>query len=318
MIRESPLLYKGGPVKKLLPVLSVLLLLAASGCTFLKVSLTPEVQPLTEEVIGGSGRDKVLLLDISGFISNRDGDLLPGGGKEPGLLDRARQDDRVRAVVLRINSPGGGVTASDMLYHELVKFKQETDVKVVAHIMDVGTSGAYYAALAADRITAQPTSVTGSIGVIMYRLDATGLMQKIGLQSVEISSGDRKGMGSPFRPLSPEEKDLFQKLIDGLQDRFVNTVAEARRLAPEKVRQLADGRVYTSTEAADAGLIDGVGYLDEAIEQARKMANLENASVVTYFRPGEYRANLYSLNLLNLDLGALAEPGARFLYVWWP
>jgi protease-4 len=311
-------------VKKLIPFLSALLLLAATGCTFLKVSLTEEVQPLTEEVIGGSGRDKVLLLDISGFISDHDSNLAPGG-KESGLLarvrealDRAREDERVKAVVLRINSPGGGVTASDMLYHELRKFKQETGVKVLAHIMDVGTSGAYYAALAADRITAQPTSVTGSIGVIMYRLDATGLMQKIGLQSVEISSGDRKGMGSPFRPLSPEEKALFQNLIDGLQGRFVNTVAEARRLALEKVRQLADGRVYTSKEAAEMGLIDGVGYLDDAIEQARKMANLQRASVVTYFRPGEYRANLYSLNLLNLDLGALAEPGARFLYVWWP
>jgi protease-4 len=305
--------------------LALFLTLASTGCTFLKVSLIEEAQPLTERVIGGSGRDKVLLLDISGFISNRDSDVLPGGGKEPGLLarvrealDRAREDRGVKAVVLRINSPGGGVTASDMLYHELRKFKTETGVKVLAHIMDVGTSGAYYAALAADRITAQPTSVTGSIGVIMYRLDATGLMQKIGLESVEIASGNRKGMGSPFRPLSPEEKALFQNLIDGLQGRFVNTVAEARRLAPEKVRQLADGRIYSSKEAEEAGLIDGIGYLDDAIEQAKKMANLTRASVVTYYRPGEYRANVYSLNLVNIDMGALAEPGARFLYVWWP
>jgi protease-4 len=301
------------------------LVLAPASCTFLKVSLTEEVQPLTEQVIEGSGRDKILLLDISGFISTRDSDLLPGGGKSPGLLarvreelDRAREDRRVKAVVLRINSPGGGVTASDMLYHELRKFKAETGVKVLAHIMDVGTSGAYYAALAADRITAQPTSVTGSIGVIMYRLDATGLMQKIGLQSVEISSGDRKGMGSPFRPISPEERTLFQNLIDSLQGRFVNTVAEARRLPPEKVRQLADGRIYTSREAEEAGLIDGIGYLDDVIGQAKKLANLKHASVVTYFRPGEYRSNIYSLNLVNIDMGALAEPGARFLYVWWP
>src|SRR5512147_217424 len=255
------------------------LLLASAGCTFLKVSVTEEVQPLTERVISGEGRDKILLLDLSGFISSQDRDPLLVAKKRPGLLarvreelDRAGTDNRVKAVVLRINSPGGGVTASDVLYHELKEFKRKTGAKVLSHIMDVGTSGAYYAALAADRITAQPTSVTGSIGVIMYRLDATGLMQKIGLQSVEISSGDRKGMGSPFRPLSPEEKDLFQKLIDGLQDRFVNTVAEARRLAPEKVRQFADGRVYTSQEASEAGLIDGVGYLDETIEQARKMA----------------------------------------------
>jgi protease IV len=313
-------------MKKIVSAILLLpLVTAAAACTFLKVSLTEETQPLSEQVIEGSGRDKILLLDISGFISSRDSDSMPGAAKEPGLLarvreelDRAREDRSVKAVVLRINSPGGGVTASDVLYHELKKFKTETGVKVLAHIMDVGASGAYYAALAADRITAQPTSVTGSIGVIMYRFDATGLMQKIGIQSIEISSGDRKGMGSPFRPLSAEEKALFQNMIDSLQGRFVNAVAEGRRLAPEKVRTIADGRIYTSQEALDAGLIDGIGYLDDVIAQAKEMAHLSHASVVTYYRPGEYRANLYSLSLVNIDMGALAEPGARFLYVWWP
>src|SRR5512144_527866 len=208
-------------------------MLAVSRCTFLKVSLTEEVQPLTEEVIGGSGRDKVLLLDISGFISDRDSNL--PGGKESGLLarvrealDRAREDGRVKAVVLRINSPGGGVTASDMLYHELSKFKQETGVKVLAHIMDVGASGAYYAALAADVITAQPTSVTGSIGVIMYRVDATGLMQKVGVQAIEIASAEKKGLGSPFRPVTDDERKIFQGIIDSLFARFTGLVAEER------------------------------------------------------------------------------------------
>jgi len=305
--------------------LMIVLLLAASGCTFLKVSVTEEVQPLTEQVISGEGRDKILLLDLSGFISSQESDPLLGGKKQPGLLarvreelDRARTDRRVKAVVLRINSPGGGVTASDVLYHELKKFKQDTGAKVLAHIMDVGTSGAYYAALAADRITAQPTSVTGSIGVIMFRLDATGLMQKIGVQSIEISSGDRKGMGSPFRTMAPEERAIFQNVIDTLDSRFVGLVAEERKLPADAVKKLADGRIFTSKEALDAGLIDGIGYLEDSLEQARKLANVEHASVVTYFRPGEYRANLYSLNLINIDLSALAEPGLHFLYTWWP
>ncbi len=305
-------------------IAALLLLFVCQGCTFLKVSVTEEVQPLTERVIAGSGREKILLLDLSGFISGQSGGSLLSG-KKPGLLarvreelDRARQDRRVKAVVLRINSPGGGVTASDTLYHELKKFKRDTGAKVIAHIMDIGTSGAYYAALAADRITAQPTSVTGSIGVIMFRLDATGLMQKIGLQSIEISSGEHKGMGSPFRPVAPEERVIFQNMIDTLNGRFVGLVAEDRKLPLDEVKKLADGRIYTSQEALTAGLIDGVGYLDDALDQARKLANLERASVVTYFRPGEYHANLYSLNLINIDLSALADPGANFMYLWWP
>jgi protease IV len=311
---------------KIVPRLFVLLLLLASAsCTLIKISMTEEVQPLTEQVIGGEGRDKILLIDLEGFISNEDAESVLGVSKQPGLiarvreeLDRARTDRRVKAIVLRINSPGGGVTASDVLYHELEKFKRETGIKILAHIMDVGTSGAYYAALAANRITAQPTSVTGSIGVIMFRLDATGLMQKIGLQSTEISSGDRKGMGSPFRAMTPEEKAIFQNLIDTLDGQFVNIVAKERKLPLESVRKLADGRIYSSQEALALGLIDGIGYLDDAFVQARKLANLEHASIVTYRRPGEYRANLYSMNFINIDTNGFLVPGTRFLYVWWP
>lgn len=305
--------------------LALMLLSSLSGCTLLKVSLGDETQPLTERVISGEGRDKVLLLDVSGFITSQEGPSVFGAKKPIGLLarvreelDRARADKNVKALLLRINSPGGGVTASDMLYHELKKFKRDTGVKVLAHFMDLGTSGAYYIALAADRITAQPTSVTGSIGVIMFRVDAVGLMQKIGLQTYEISSGDKKGMGSPFRRLSPEERNIFQGMIDSLQGRFVDTVAEGRKLPLDTVKKLADGRIYTSREAQAAGLIDGIGYLDEAIDQVKKLAGLEHASVVTYFRPGEYRANLYSLNLINIDAEGMLPPGMTFLYLWWP
>lgn len=304
---------------------ALMLLAGAGGCTFLKVSIVPEVEPLTETAIAGKGRDKVLVLDISGVIMG--GEHSPGLGepKKPGLvprvreaLDLARKDRNVKAIVLRINSPGGGVTASDILYHELRKFKGETGAKIVAHLMDVGTSGAYYAALAADAVTAQPTSVTGSIGVILYRVDATGLMQKVGVEAVELSSGGKKGMGSPFRPLADDERKVFQGIIDSLYGRFTGLVAEERKLAPEAVRKLADGRIFTSQEAQAAGLIDGIGYLEDAIELAKKRAGLAEATVVTYFRPGEYRANLYSMSLINLDLGELAGPGARFLYLWWP
>jgi protease IV len=311
--------------KSFLSIIMVFLFLMPGGCTFLKVNIVEEAQPLTEKVVSGEGRDKVLLLDISGIIMSSDGEPILGGAKKPGLiarvreaLDRARRDKRVKAVVLRINSPGGGVTASDTLYHELRTFKQETGVKIVAHIMDVGASGAYYAALAADAITAQPTSITGSIGVIMYRVDVTGLMQKVGVQTVEITSGEKKGIGSPFRKLSDDERKIFQEFIDSLYGRFTGLIAEERKLTPDAVRKMADGRIFTSAEAKSGGLIDGIGYLDDAVELAKKQANLSQAEVVTYFRPGEYKANIYSLSLINLELGDLADPGAKFLYLWWP
>jgi protease-4 len=311
--------------KYFLSIIIAFLFLMQSGCTFLKVNVIDEVQPFTEKVVSGEGRDKVLLLDLSGVIMSGDGEPVLGGRKKPGLiarmreaLDRARRDRRVKAVVLRINSPGGGVTASDTLYHELRKFKEETGVKIVAHITDVGASGAYYVALAADAITAQPTSVTGSIGVIMYSVDVTGLMQKVGVRTVEIASAEKKGIGSPFRTLSVDERKIFQDFIDSLYGRFTGLIAEERKMSPEAVRKMADGRIFTSAEAKAGGLIDGVGYLEDAIELAKKQANLPQARVVTYFRPGEYKANIYSLSLIDLDLGDLADPGAKFLYLWWP
>lgn len=311
--------------KVIFTALASIFLTALSGCAFIKVSLMPEVQPLEERVLSGEGKDKILLMDITGVITSEEGSSVIGGTKKPGMLaemregfDRARKDRNVKAVVLRINSPGGGVTASDTLYHEIKKFKMETGVKVIAHFLDAGTSGAYYAALASDRITAQPTSITGSIGVIMLRIDATGLMQKIGVQTLEISSGEQKGMGSPFRPVSAEEKKIFQAMIDSLYGRFVGLIADERKMAPERVRQFADGRIYTSQEAKDAGLIDDIGYLDDAFVQARKLTNLERATIVTYLRPGEYRPNIYSMNVININFGDLAGPGVKLAYLWWP
>lgn len=298
-----------------------------SACIAIKINLIPEAQPLEEQVIAGRGKDKILLMDITGLITTEEAGTALGARKRPGMvavlreqLDRARKDKNVKAAVIRINSPGGGVTASDTLYHEIKKFKEETGVKVIAHFTDTGASGAYYTALAADRITAQPTTITGSIGVTMLRVDATGLMQKIGIQALEISSGPEKGMGSPFRAITPEEKRIFQAVIDTLYGRFVSLVVDERKMAPERVRELADGRIYTSGEAKEAGLIDNICYLEDAFQDAMALAHIQEATIVTYLRPGEYRPNIYSLNmnLLSLDLGELAEPGMKFTYLWMP
>lgn len=319
---------RGGKVRTkvgAVPLFLAAMLPLVSGCVFAKVNLKEEVRPLEEQVVSGTGREKVLLLDISGMITSRESAPLFGGERTVSVvakvreeLERARKDRAVKAVVLRINSPGGGVTASDTLYHEIRKYRQDTGVAVVAHLMDVGASGAYYAALAANKILAQPTTVTGSIGVIMLRLDATELMQKVGLHAHEITSGDRKNMGSLFKPVTADERKMFQGIIDTLFSRFTDTVARERKLSPEALKSVADGRIMTSREAEAAGLIDGIGYLEDALDLAKKEAGIAQARIVTYHRPGEYRPTIYSMNLINLNLGETLEPGMKFLYLWWP
>jgi len=241
-------------------------------------------------------------------------------------LEKAAGDDKVKAVIVRINSPGGTVTASDIIFRELSSYKRKSNVPVIAVMMDVAASGGYYIALAADTIVAHPTTVTGSIGTIMVSVNAEGLMQKIGVAPVTIKSGARKDMGSPFRTLTPEERAIFQSVIDDLHRQFTDKVAERRRLAPDVVRNLADGRVYTADQALAAKLVDQIGYMPEALGQARRAAGVDQARVVVYARPREYRATYYaradapngSLDASLAQLAAIAGLGPRFLYLWWP
>ena len=316
----------------LLLVLAAVLLV---GCSFISIDLTPRIRPLEEKTVEGKGDAKILLMDVSGFIS----DETPGGGLTIGSppprvpmlvrvreeLEKAAGDDKVKAVVVRINSPGGTVTASDIIFRELQSYKRTRGVPIIASMMDVAASGGYYIALAADTIVAHPTTVTGSIGVIMITLNAEGLMQKIGLSANAIKSGERKDMGSPFRPLTPEERAIFQSVIDDLQRQFVAHLIERRKLTPAAAATLADGRIYTADQALAHRLIDQIGYMPDALEVARRAAGLTEARVIVYKRPREYRATYYAR--AESDAGAfaavsqltgLAASGPKFLYVWWP
>jgi protease-4 len=230
---------------------------------------------------------------------------------------------------VRINSPGGTVTASDVLYHELRVFKEQRKIPIVASIVDLGASGGYYVAAAADTIVAHPSSVTGSLGVIMLTVNARGLLEKVGVETTAVTSGPRKDMGSPFRPMTEEERAIFQGVIDSFYQRFLNVVQEGRRnLTADQVRKLADGRIYSGEQAKELGLVDTVGYLDDAIEVAKKKAGLAEARVVVYKRPGDYVNNIYSrwlgvggglAGLTNLDLMALIRGGTpQFMYLWMP
>lgn len=317
-----------GPMGGVLRNLLVVPLLLA-GCS-LSIDLTPRIKPFEEKTVEGAGREKILLLDLSGVFAEEPLLTLQGRPRVPLLarvreeLEKAEADPRVKALVLRINSPGGTVTASDILYREILRFKTARKVPVIAVLMDVAASGGYYVALAADRIIAHPTAVTGSIGVIMLTVNAEGLLQKIGVTPTAIKSGELKDMGAPFRPLSPEERAIFQSVIDQLHARFVSLIVRERKLSEERVRAVADGRILTASEARALGLVDAVGYLDEAVAAARQAAGLGEAKVVVYHRPRQYRATVYSAaepdppGLSIADLARLIVAGPRFLYLWWP
>ncbi|HEV8308940.1 MAG TPA: signal peptide peptidase SppA [Methylomirabilota bacterium] len=308
----------------------VLASLAIAGCSVISLDLTPRVRPLQETTIEGKGRDKVLLVDLAGVLAEEPIFTLEARPQVPLLarvreeLEKAAGDSQVRAVVLRINSPGGTVTASDILYHEITRFKARRKIPVIASILDVGASGGYYAALAADRIVAHPTTVTGSIGVLMLTVNSGGLLEKIGVSASYIKSGPLKDMGNPFRALTPEERAIFQDVIDRLYARFVTLVARERRLDEARVRSFADGRIYTATEALSLGLVDQIGYLEDAIGLAREAAGVPDAKVIAYHRPRQYRATIYSASETPgsgagvADLARLVTSGPRFLYLWWP
>jgi protease-4 len=297
------------------------------------VNLLPVQAPIEEKRLSGTGAEKVLLIDLSGVISSHGNDGLV---ERPSMvaqikeqLSRAAEDSKVKALVLRINSPGGTVTASDIIYHELQAFKRKRNVPVIASIMDVGASGGYYVAMAADKVLVHPSSVTGSLGVIMMTVNARGLLEKVGLEANTITSGPRKDMGTPFRAMTDGEREIFHTVIMSFYERFLTVIHEGRKnLTSEDIRKFADGRIYSGEQATALGLTDGIGYLDDAIELAKREAGMTKASIVTYRRPGEYKNNIYSqllggggpiFSLANLDLTAMFRGGTpQFMYLWMP
>jgi len=239
---------------------------------------------------------------------------------------------------VRINSPGGGVTASDIIYREVLKVREGEPGRrpgkpVIAMILDVGASGAYYVACGTQEIMAQPTSVTGSIGVVMITLNFKGLMDKIGVGSDTIKSGPLKDAGSPLRPLEPQERKVFQTLIDEFQGGFLDVVAKSReKLTRARIQELADGRVWSGRQAEALGLVDRLGGMDDAVARAKELAGIKAAKVILYHRPVGYRGSIYSeadvppaartnqYNLVNLTLPDLyaGGPGSAFMYLWLP
>ena len=275
--------------------------------------------------------DKVVVVDVSGLLFNQRSEGLFGSHDNPVSLfvekiDKVQKDPEVKAVVLRINSPGGGVTASDIMYRRVAELKKERKIPIVAAIEDVGASGAYYIACGADTIVASPTSVTGSIGVIVQTFSLAGTMAKLGIDAKAITSGPMKDMASPFKPLNADDQKVLQEIVTEFYGRFVEVVAAGRpKLKREDVKRLADGRIYTGEQALAGGLVDSTGDVKDAVTEAKKRAGIKAAKVVMYDRPWGYKANVYSaapmggmqVNLLNVSMPGLMtwlEP--QFLYLW--
>ena len=297
------------------------------------INLGPQIESLEEVVVEeGSGDEKILLIDIDGPISNRPKKTLVGFQSETGMVDRIREilkkaekDKKIKGILLRINSPGGTVTSSDIIYHEIKSFKERYNVKVYVSVVDVAASGGYYIAMAGDSIMAHPTSLVGSIGVLALKINLEGLMGKVGVEWEVVKSSEKKDFMSPFRPLTKEERTLFQETIDGYYNRFVDVVVLNRsRLDARAVKILADGRVYNARQALEKYLVDSIGYLQDIVKLAKKELNQPGLKVVTYGRPREYKSNYYSsmgsvpkINLINLDMGFdWNQISPQFLFLW--
>lgn len=313
----------------------------AVGCgpaTFV-VGVTPGDQKLAEtQVQPATGRTKakVVIVDVTGMIHN---------GRTPGLLrdgenpvsrfreslDKAAADKQVKAIIVRLNSPGGAVTASDAMYRDLKSFKRKTNKPVVILMMDVAASGGYYVACAGDHIVAYPSTVTASIGVIIQTVSLQPALSSIGIQTEAITSGPNKDAGSPLSEMSESHRVVLQSMVDEFYASFTQIVRAARPgMTEADFKEATDGRIVSGQQAKDMGLIDQLGDLDDAFAKAKSRANISDAALIRYHRPLEYVGSPYAaapqaqpsgtqVNLVNLEaagLGGLTEPG--FFYVWLP
>jgi len=257
------------------------------------------------------GGEKIAIIEVRGVIV----DPQPVVEK----LVKLRKNEKIKAIILRIDSPGGGVGPAQEIHSEVRKAQKEK--KVLVSMGSVAASGGYYIACAADRIIANPGSITGSIGVIVESLNVEELLGKLGLRSVVVKSGKHKDLGSPLRPMTGEDRKLLQGVIDSVHEQFIQAVAEGRKLPLDKVRELADGRIFSGDQARSLGLVDELGNLEDTIAVAAQMAGIRGEPEILY--PEKKRFSLFDL-LIQETVQRIVEnlkgsaPPLNFLYSWPP
>jgi len=228
-------------------------------------------------------------------------------------LDRMQRDAGVRAVVLRLDSPGGGVAASQEIYEAVKRVREEGKKPVVASMGGVAASGAYYVACAADSIVADAGTLTGSIGVIMSFPNTEDLFRKVGIRFETVKTGKYKDIGSMWRPMTDDEKKLLEGVLSNVYDQFVDAIVEGRSLAREDILQYADGRIFSGDQAQEYGFVDRLGDLDDAVQLAGQMAGISGQPVVV--RKERRRVSFWDFldNKMNQMTG-LSSRGPRLEY----
>lgn len=325
---------------------AILACLLAAGCAHrpLKVVMTGDVSThmppentasrlLTRVVSGSPTSDtRIAVIDVDGLLLDRSMRGYESLGENPVTLFReklttAGNDPAVQAVVVRISSPGGGVTASDIMRRDLATFKARESIPVIACLVDVGTGGGYYVATAADAILAHPTSIVGGIGVILNLYNLQDTLGQFNVLPLSVKAGDKIDMGSSIRAMEPEEREILERIARDFHDRFKQQVIRSRPGSAAH-SDIFDGRVFTAREAQTRQLIDSIGYLEDAINVARQTAGLPKTFGVVMYRRCNDRAmtmydvtpnvplqnSLLPLNIPGLDRSSLP----RFLYLWQP
>ncbi|HEY5765597.1 MAG TPA: signal peptide peptidase SppA [Candidatus Deferrimicrobiaceae bacterium] len=276
-------------------------ILAALAGFFLLLGILSRMEGLS-----GIGAGKVGLVRITGLIAESESAIEQ--------IRKFARDDSIQAIVLRVNSPGGGVGPSQEIYEEVRKLRGK---KVVVTSMGaLAASGGYYIACASEKIYANPGTITGSIGVIMNFVNVRDLVEKIGIRGMVVKSGEYKDIGSPVRDMKPGERRLLQGVIDNVHAQFVNAVAEGRGLDRKQVLAIADGRIFSGEQARELGLVDTLGNLQDAVEEAGRMAKIEGEPKLVL--PPKKRLSILELlrdEAKSIIDETLSQPRFRFEYL---
>jgi len=318
---------------------NVVLMILLGTCAGLTGGFPAEKDNLnySESLVMGDEKSKSKILELSlfGVIMDKEDNYRSKDSIVSRMrteLQMARKDESIKGVLLVINSPGGGITASDVLWKEVSRFKAEKKIPVVAYCKDLTASGGYYVANATDYIMAHETSLVGNIGVIAEFVCVKELINKIGVDVNIIKSNTFDGkesvkdMGSPFRTMKPKEKKIFQDMINEMWNRFVDVVAEGRKkvLTREQVAKLADGAIYTGKGAKEKKLIDECGFKEDAFNKVKQMASLQEAKLVRYKHRYSPLAEIFGSKLKGgstIQIGPdfselLHDRSPRLMYLW--